>query len=66
MKEHRNISGQQSNYTVDLVTRGRGDYFGERSLLKDEPRNADVIVMQHIKIGEYGSDLLNVIKNRIS
>lgn len=43
VREHRGDS------TVDLVTRKRGDYFGEMALLKDEPRSADCIALGNVK-----------------
>ena len=34
---------------VDDVTLGKNDYFGERSLLTDEPRAADVTAVTHVE-----------------
>lgn len=45
---------------VHLVDRKAGDYFGERALIKDEPRNADVIVrLENNEPGEGRSEVLD-------
>jgi serine/threonine protein kinase/CRP-like cAMP-binding protein len=50
VKEHagRYRIGEMNDDAVEVVRRYTGDYFGEVALMKDEPRNADIIAVNEV------------------